>query len=932
MSSSQGSGARVIRGFLSLFIVLGALAAGWFMPPKLGLDLSGGTQIILETQDGDDGTEANAENTDKVVEVLRNRIDALGVSEATMSRSGENRVIVELPGVQDPTEAAEIIGQTAQLTFHPVLGMSQGGGAGGGLGGLGGDSANAPADESNAPAADGEAPADGAPEGMSPEDLEALLGNQGGAPGAGGDQPAENPADVALTLPDEQGNQLQLGKAVIQGDQVASASAALTQFQDAWVTNLSFRSDGREAWAKLSGDAACFDQGDAKRRIAIVLDNKVISAPVVQDATCGVGYTTGTTSISNPDGMPLPEQQESSQELATLIEGGSLPLPVTEVQRQTVGPTLGAEAIQASFIAGGIGILLTALYICVAYRFAGFLASLALICYTLIAYAAMVALGATLTLPGLAGFVLAIGMAIDANVLIFERAREEYQRQQKVYASNKLAGMSDATDKEQEESEAGVLTRRRRRAIPPSLHKAFVVGTQKAWSAVLDTNITTLIAAALLFFLASGNVQGFGVTLGLGTIASMVSALLIARVLMEWVVARSNPRKHYWILALVPLLALIPLFSGLALTDVAPMLAIVLIVFVVALAIIPSIVRKYPASSGIANFSGVRTWLVKRNPDLMKRSALWLGVSGLVAVVAVVGLVVRSPNYGVEFTGGRVMEFAVSAPVSVDTARQVVADAGFPEAVVQESGDGGIAVRTGQVTDAEAQRIQDSLEDQVNEETDSGTGTVERLSDEKIGPSMGNELRNKAIFALIAALVLQMGYLAWRFRWSFGLATMIALAFDIVVVIGLFAWLGKPIDGVFLAAILSVIGFSVNDSVVVFDRVRDEWAHDQKSKFSAIANQAILHTLPRTVNSGIGGIFILATLAIFGGSSLTDFSIAMLVGLVSGMFSTVFVGTPLAIWLQKYDRTAPPHVVKEKKTKQRKELREAREESDGAVV
>ncbi|MFC7326675.1 protein translocase subunit SecD [Marinactinospora rubrisoli] len=878
MSSSAGAGGRWLRGVISLVIVVAAFGAAWFVPPKLGLDLSGGTQIVLETRDGEDGTEANAENTDQVVEVLRQRVDRLGVSEATMSRSGENRIIVELPGVQDPTEAAEIIGQTAQLTFHPVVGVAPSGGTGvqapPGTG-----AADAPADNANAPSSHAAAPAsssdeqggdgsDGGAGDLSEEELQQLLGGQSGT-GAPADQAAD-PEDVALTLPDDQGQQLQLGPAAINGDAVSSAEAGLDQYQTNWMVNVSFQGEGRDAWKELTGQAACNDPNTPQRRIAIVLDDQIISSPEVQtDVACDVGITGGSTSITGQF------DQESANDLAVLIEGGSLPLPVQEIQRQTVGPTLGAEAIKASFIAGGVGLLLTALYICVTYRLVGFLASLALACYTLIAYAALVGLGATLTLPGLAGFVLAIGMAIDANVLIFERAREEHQRQERVYATNKSAGMVDATEAETAQAEAGVLSRRRRRAIPPNLHKAFVTGTERAWSAVLDTNITTLIAAALLFFLATGTVQGFGVTLGLGTVASMISALVIARVFVEWAVRRK-------------------------------------------------VVRNHPAISGISRISKVRAWLVERNPDLMKRSALWLGITGLVVVVAVAGMVIRQPNFGVEFTGGRVMDFTVSEPISVNDAREVVADAGFPEAVVQESGDGDIAVRTGQISDAEAQQIQDALGEEA--------GNVDRVSDELIGPSMGNELRNKALFALVAALVLQMAYLAWRFRWSFGLATMLALAFDLVLVIGLFCWLGKPIDGVFLAALLSVIGFSVNDSVVVFDRVRDEWAHDPKSPFRRIANNAILHTLPRTVNSGIGALFILATLAIFGGSSLTDFSIAMLVGLVSGMLSTIFVATPLAIWLQKYDRTPPPHVVREKKTKQRRELRTAREQSDGAVV
>ncbi|GAA1758495.1 MULTISPECIES: protein translocase subunit SecD [Streptomonospora] len=886
MSTQTGAGSRWLRGIVSLAIVIGAFGAAWFIPPKLGLDLSGGTQIILETQDGRDGTEANAENTDKVIQVLRERIDSLGVSEATMSRSGENRVIVELPGVQDPTEAAEILGQTAQLTFHPVLGVAPAQGSG--VQAPMGDSANAPADEARAPT-DGQGGSGGGSgsEGgsgsgggsgggmgdMSQEELQQLLQGQGGAgAGAGAGQQAADPSKVARTLPDEQGNQLQLGESRIEGDQVAGAEAVLDPTTNTqWQVNVDFRGNGTDAWAKLTGQAACHDPGQPQRRVAIVLDDEVISSPEVnQDTACDVGQTGGSTTITSSS-----FDQESAQDLAVLIEGGSLPLPVTEVQRQTVGPTLGEDAIRASFIAGAIGILLTGVYICVAYRLVGFLAAVALACYTLIAYAALVALSATLTLPGLAGFVLAIGMAIDANVLIFERAREEYQNQEKIYQANKSAGMVDATEAETEQAESGVLSRRRRRAIPPNLQKAFVSGTQKAWSAVLDTNITTLIAAALLFFFASGTVRGFGVTLGLGTIASMVSALVIARVLVEWAVRRKFARKH-------------------------------------------------PAITGISKISAVREWLTRRNPDLMSRSKLWLGIAAAIVVVAVAGVLIRTPNFGVEFTGGRVMDFTTQQEISVSAARDTVTDAGFPNAVVQESGDGDIAVRTGPISDAEAASIQDALADQA--------GGVERLSDEKIGPSMGDELRNRALIALVAALALQMVYLAWRFRWSFGVSTMLALAFDITLVIGLFCWLGRPIDGVFLAAILSVIGFSVNDSVVVFDRVRDEWANDSRSGFRKIANTAILHTIPRTVNTTIGGVFILATLAVFGGASLRDFSVAMLVGLISGVFSTVFVAAPLAAWLQRWDKTPPPHVIREKRTKQRKELRTAREQSDGAVV
>ncbi|RKS05699.1 SecD/SecF fusion protein [Nocardiopsis sp. Huas11] len=889
MPSQSGAGGRWTRALISLLVILVAFGAAWIIPPRLGLDLSGGTQIVLETQDGADGTEANSENTDQVVEVLRQRIDRLGVAESTLSRSGENRIIVELPGVQDPTEAAQIVGQTAQLSFHPVLGVTAGGGQGVQAPG---DSANAPADESRAPAdTEGgaeEAPADEAAEGaegteeapqMTEEEMQELLGGMGGQGGTGGTgqtgQEAEDPSQVAMTLPDEQGNYLQLGETAVPGDSVASADAGLDPVNRAeWVVNVNFRGEGRDQWAELTGQAACFPENDPRRRVAIVLDNQVISSPSVNDAACDVGQREGSTTISGSF------TSESANELAVLIEGGSLPLPVTEVQRQTVGPTLGAAAIQASAIAALLGIAFTALYITVVYRLVGFLASVALGFYALIAYGVLVALGATLTLPGLAGFVLAIGMAIDANVLIFERAREEYQRQQQTYEANKSAGMQDATEAEVRRAESGIATRRRRRAIPASLEKGFVEGSQKAWSAVIDTNITTLIAAALLFFFASGTVQGFGVTLSIGTIVSMFSALVVARVLVEWAVRRA-------------------------------------------------VIRKHPAVSGLNKIGAVRAWLVEKNPGLMKYRKHALIAAAALVLVSLAAPLVRAPNLGVEFTGGRVIEYEITGDedLSVDEAREIVAGldfSGSDTAVVQEAGDSDISVRTGDISDAEAATVTEAL--------GSATGGVEMVSDELIGPSMGDELRNRALIALAAALALQLVYLAWRFRWSFGVSTMLSLAFNLALVIGLFIWMGKPIDGVFLAALLSVIGFTVNDTVVVLDRVRDEWAKDDKSSFAEIANRAVLNTLPRTVNTTVGAWIILGFLTVFGGTSLQDFSIAMLIGLSTGVVSTVFVAVPLAIWLQKWDRTAPPHVIKERKNRARVAAKASREEGDGAVV
>ncbi|MCT7357212.1 protein translocase subunit SecD, partial [Streptomyces sp. 15-116A] len=700
------------------------------VPVRLGLDLRGGTQIVLETR-STPAAEADAAATDRTLEVLRGRVDALGVAEPTLVRSGAHRIIVELPGVQDPRKAADVLGRTAQLSVHPVL----------------------------------------APD----------------APEARGER----------TLPDESGQRLRLGAPALTGTDVKGAEARFDQQGGAgWHVTVDFE-DGK-GWARLTGEAACHPAGDPQRRVAIVLDGKVISSPQVdRSVSCGAGITGGSTQITGSF------TSDEARELALLVEGGALPVPVETVEQRTVGPTLGAEAIEASARAAVLGTALTALFLIVVYRLLGFLATLALACYGVISYAALAALGATLTLPGLAGFVLAIGMAVDANVLVFERAREEYGKRAR-----------------------------------PSGRSALTAGFKGAFSAIADSNITTLIAAALLFLLASGPVKGFGVTLGIGVLASMISALVVTRVLAEFAVARG------W-------------------------------------------VHRRPKLTGLASLGRVRTYLTRRDPQLMRRPRRWLAVSAVLLVVTGAGIAVRGLHFGVEFTGGRLIEYATASSVDPDRARAALADADFPQAVVQSSGDHRLTVRTEELSNAEAAEVADAIAEVG--------GGAEKVRDELIGPSLGEELRRNALIALGLALGAQLLYLAVRFRWMFGTSAVAALAHDVVILTGVFAWLGKPVDGVFLAALLTVIGYSVNDSVVLFDRVRELRRRDHRAPLAQVTNRAILQTLPRTVNTGIGAAFILTALAVLGGDSLTDFALALLIGLAVGTYSSVFTAAPLAI-------------------------------------
>lgn len=486
------SRAPVVRAIAAFAVVAISLLVALTIPPRLGLDLRGGTQIVLETRDSPT-VKADAEATDRTLEVLRRRADALGVADAPLARSGERRIIVELPGVQDPAQAAEVIGRTAQLTFHPVVALA----------------------DATTRAGAGE-----------------------------------------RIIPDEDGARLVIGPAGLTGDGVGDARAGTDpQRGGGWYVTVDLRDGGRQAWAGLTGKAACNPVGDPKRRVAIVLDSKVIVSPQVnEDVACDVGLPGDSTQITGSF------TAEEAQDLAVLIKGGSLPVPVEIVEQRTVGPTLGAAAITASAEAAVIGVLLTALFITVTYRLVGFLATIALACYALVSYAALVALGATLTLPGLAGFVLAIGMAVDANVLVFERAREEY-------------------------------------AAVPKLRPALEKGFRNAWSAVADSNVTTLLAAGLLFFLASGPVRGFGVTLSIGVVASLVTAMVVTRVLAEWAVSRRP-------------------------------------------------VAGRPALTGLSGIGRVRTWLNARTPDLMRHRTAYLVVTCVLVAAAVAGVAVRGSASG----------------------------------------------------------------------------------------------------------------------------------------------------------------------------------------------------------------------------------------------------------------------------------------------
>jgi len=714
-------------------------------PVNLGLDLRGGTQIVLEAQDTAEVT-VDADVTGRTLEVLRRRVDAFGVAEPTLQVSGDRRIIIELPGLDDPDQALEVIGRTAQLTFHPVL--------------------------------------QSVTTGTEPEEPDAIV------------------------LPGEPGEDLVLGPAAVSGEQVESAASIFdSQGSGLWAVSIAFLPEGEEQWAELTAEAACAPVGDPARRVAIVLDDTVLSSPGVSTSVqCGVGITGGETLITgNFD-------EESAGELALLIRAGALPVPVEVIEQGTIGPSLGASAIGASLQAALIGAGLTILYMIAFYRLMGLAAAVSLVVYGLLSYAVLAGLGATLTLPGIAGLVLAIGMAVDANVLVYERAKEEY-------------------------------------AEDPSLWRSVVAGFQRAFSAIADANVTTLLAAVLLFFFASGAVRGFGVTLTIGVLVSMFSALVVTRVLLE-------------------------LLSKIGALE------------------------SRPGLMGMTVGRRFQTWLRTSGPNLFANHKRWLIISAILVVIAGAGIFARGLNFGLEFLGGRLVEFSTTQEVDIEELRQDLADQGLPRALIQETGQGNIVIRTEQL---------DPEQELLLEEAVAGIGgEVTVVRDQFVGPTLGQEIRNRALIGLGLALLMQLGYLAIRFRWTIGTAAVVSMFHDVIIVVGVFAWMGKTLDGVFLAALLTIIGYSINDSVVIFDRIREKQADRPGEPLGPIANEACLQTVPRTINTGLGAIMILVALYVLGGDTLADFALALLLGILVGTYSSVFTATPIAIALEdRYPRPVP---------------------------
>ncbi|WP_207532825.1 protein translocase subunit SecDF [Desertivirga arenae] len=599
----------------------------------------------------------------------------------------------------------------------------------------------------------------------------------------------------------------------LEGDVISDARADVDQRGNNEVL-MYMNSVGASQWARITRDAA----GDANNKadnkaVAIVLDNYVYSAPTVQNEISG-----GSSSIT---GNFTPED---TKDLANVLKAGRLPAPAKIASEYVVGPSLGLESINKGLISSIAGVIVILIFMALYYSKAGWVANIALLVNLFFLMGVLASLGAVLTLPGIAGIVLSLGMSVDANVLIYERVREEL-------------------------------------AEGKGTRLAIAEGFKKAMSSILDSNITTFLTGVILYIFGSGPIVGFATTLMIGILTSLFAAIFITRLIFEWMLSKQQDISF-------SIKATQNLFKD----------------------------SKFDFIAGRKKFYVFSTIII---------------VAGLVSMFT------RGFSLGVDFKGGRsyFVEFDKTAKVG-DVRNALEAEFGAAPEVKTYGSSNEVKITTSYRVDESSEQAEAEVTKKLNDGLKKISANYEIKDAQKVGPTIAHDIKISAIYSVIATIVIIFLYILVRFRrWQFGVSAIVALAHDVLVLLALFSLLNGivpfslDIDQAFIAAILTVMGYSINDTVVVFDRVREyiDEHHSKDEDMPTVINNALNSTLSRTVVTGICVIAVLIIIFIFGGEILRGFSFAMLIGVIFGTYSSLFVATPFVVELirEKKDVKAP---------------------------
>lgn len=740
------------KKIFSIFIVL-AVVALWTISVtgtpktksiddalKYGLDINGGVYVELEADTSNLSDSRIDEVMQQTKEVMEKRVNAMGVSEATVSIEGKNRLRIEMPGVKDAEEAIAQIGKTAQLTF---------------------------------------------------------------------------------TTAD--------GKVYLTGEGVKTAGSTIDDQNGGYKITIQFTKDGQEKFEEATRAAlAGVDPGDFTNlgidntALVIWLDDEILTAPLVHEV-----INSDSCEITSNGGF----SQEEASTTAALIRGGALPVELHEVSSSVQSATIGAEALHKSVKAGIIGMGLIFLLMVIVYGGLGFIADVCLALYVLVLLWSMAKIGAVMTLPGIAGIILGIGMAVDSNVIIFSRIREE------IASGRRIPAAAD-------------------------------VGYHSAIRAVFDSQITTFIATVILYEFGSTSVKGFALTLMLSIIISILTAVFIAQIMI----------------------------SALSVSKFATY-------------------RVFGCEA-----DGKPKQLFKKQFDFVGKRKIFYAISTCIIIVGLLFTGIKGLDYGIDFSGGTMIQINPEKKVTVEQMQETLAPYDLNASIVYAGKDNSeLIIKTKKpLTNDERAQIIDSVEKKY--------GETKVIASEEFGPTMSGEIKSNAIKSILIAAIGMLIYIIIRFRkWQYGAAAISGLAHDVLMLISMYALFRFTVDNPFIAAILTIVGYSINDTIVIFDRIRENSKMHPGMDLKEMLNMSINQMIGRSLMTSLTTIIAIIPLILMVSSQLAQFVIPLMIGIIAGTYSSIFICTPIYYELTK--RTTLSRYERSTKKKQSPHL----ESSNGEI-
>jgi SecD/SecF fusion protein len=726
-----GARKRILAATLVLLLVVFSVATIWPPEKKIALGLDIQGGTSFLIRLKQTDKPITKAMLDQAVEVIRKRVDYFGVSEPVISPVGTDRILVQIPGL----DTAKIQEAREQLSRVAKLEFRM----------------------------------------VYPDNGQRLAAIDKGQ--------AVIPPEYRIETytPPVEGNEkpkverlLVKKKADLGGQHVRESHAYYGN--EGWTVQLGFDGEGAKKFGKITAE-------NVGHRFAIILDGIIQSAPVIKVPIYN-GDAVITGNFSEPE----------ARELASVLEN-PLQTPVSIEEERSVSPTLGADSIRASVLAGLLGLAITLVCVLIYYKLAGLIANLALIINLILLIGALSMFRFVLTLPGIAGIILTIGLSVDASVLIYERLREEM-------------------------------------ALGKSLKAAVQTAYEKAFSSIFDANVTTLITALILFWQASGPVRGFAISLTFGILASLFTALIVGRNALEWFVDTGRLKK----------ISMLHLISS-------------------------------------------------KNINFLSKGFLACMCSLALIIAGASAFYVRGDrNFGVDFRGGDLLTLSSPKTINVGEVREALRPIGLADASIQESSQGG----KNYITVRSPLNTSDKVEKQIMQTLPGPGFHVERA--DRVGALVGGELAKSSLVALGLGILGILIFVTFRFELSFAVGAIVALLHDVIITVGMFSLLGRELTLTMVGAVLTIAGYSINDTIVVFDRIREGLASGKRGTIEEIMNESINQTLSRTILTSTVTLIPILCLFFLGGEVLRDFSLAIIIGVAVGTYSSIFIASPIVLW------------------------------------